>query len=65
MIHPVQLYKNIVLSRNIFLEEKGLKKHIVCYSRDQRSTAKQGITEVYLINSSKAEVVPPNFTSVK
>ena len=45
--------------------EKGLKKHILCYSRCQRQSSDEAITEIYLVNASKLENVPTGFTSVR
>jgi len=44
--------------------EKGLKKHTVCYSRGHRQSSEKAITEIYLVNPSKNEAVPPYFTAV-
>lgn len=54
-------YAGVLITKDT--KEKGLKKHILCYSRNPRNTTKDGITEIVLVNSSKSESVPPLFTS--
>lgn len=55
-------YAGVLITKHT--REKGLKKHILCYSRGERKTSSEAITEIYLVNESKSENVPANFTSV-
>ena len=48
----------------LFVEEKGLRKHLLAYHRELRKPGLKAITDICIINPSKGEQVPPFFTTV-
>ena len=47
------------------LEEKCLKKHYLCYKREVRNATPKAVTDICVINTSKGDVVPPQYTTVR
>jgi len=55
-------YAGLLLTKDT--NEKGLKKHIIYYKRDLRTTASKAIEQIIVINPSKGEMLQPLFTAV-
>ena len=46
------------------LEEKSLKKHVLCVKKEARQSAAKGVSDLCLINQSKNEKADPTFYTV-
>lgn len=55
-------YAGLLITKDT--KEKGSRKYVICYKRDSRNSVNKAITEVNVINESKGELVPAQFTSV-
>lgn len=55
-------YAGLLLTKDS--NEKGLKKHIIYFKRDLRSTATKAVEQIMVLNPGKGEMLPPMFTSV-